>query len=139
MRPKNKLSLLALVVAMAMVVPAFSVVYAFQENDTTTDVRIYFNGQDGEEDLGALRVKGMYDSFAIAKLTDREIGVLKSKGYVVIGEPGLHTIALNGYVFDTRSGEPEIAEELKITNDSAEQFDFQYSFLVELLPNCQIL
>lgn len=112
MRPKNKLSLLALFAAMAMIIPAFSAFHWM--GSARSDVRIDFNGQDAREDLERLEISGWYENFAIASLTDREIDVLESKGYRVESEPDLHTIALNGYVFDTRAEEPSFAGELRI-------------------------
>ncbi len=112
MRPKIKLSLLALFVAVAMIVPALSVINWLGSG--RTDVRIDFNGHYDENDLRGVRVKALYDSFAIATLTDREIKSLESRGYNVEHEPDLHTIALNGYVFDTRDGEPSLAKDLRI-------------------------
>jgi hypothetical protein len=107
--------MLALFVAIAMVVPAFSAVYVFVlDSSERSDYRIYFNGQDGQGDLTSFRVKSLYDSFAIGALTDNERSALESRGYVVEKEPFLHTIALNGFSFDTRRGEPEISEDLMI-------------------------
>ena len=106
--------MLALLVVIAMIVPAFSAVYAFvQDNSERNDYRIYFSGQDGQKGLNGFRLASLYDTFAIGRLTEREKGVLESRGYLVEKEPGLHMIGLNGYEFDTRDGEPKISEELR--------------------------
>jgi hypothetical protein len=98
-----------------MIVPAFTAVYAFViDNSERNDYRIYFNGQDGDLGLNSFKVVSMYDTFAIGRLTEKERGALESRGYIVMKEPRLHTIGLNGYEFDTRDGEPKISEDLMI-------------------------
>jgi hypothetical protein len=117
MRPDKRLlvSSIALFVTLAMIAPVFSVM-----NDPRalgaerSDVRIYFNGQENTRALEHLQITERYDAFAIARITEKQRGVLESQGYFVVEEPFLHTIALNGYVFDTRDGEPPIAESLRM-------------------------
>ncbi|UCD91949.1 MAG: S8 family serine peptidase, partial [Methanobacteriota archaeon] len=97
-----------------MTVPTIWALSSSETPDEMSDVRIYFSGRSDREALNGLAIKEMYDGFAIAQVTERQKRILELSGYVVEDEPFLHTIALNGYVFDTRFGEPFIDEELKL-------------------------
>ncbi|MFQ6060781.1 MAG: hypothetical protein ACE5KV_05765, partial [Thermoplasmata archaeon] len=117
MRPSRKIlgSIIALFIAVIMILPGFSILNAFSNSTAErSEVTIYFGRENSNKALRNLQVKEWYDSFAIAEITEKQRDLLESKGYIIEDEPFLHTIALNGYVFDTREGEPPISENLRI-------------------------
>ncbi|MFQ5883860.1 MAG: S8 family serine peptidase [Thermoplasmata archaeon] len=117
MRPKRRalVKIISLSVVFALTVPAIWAVYSSSEmNEEMNDVRIYFSGRSDSEALRNLAIKELYDGFAIAQVTERQRRILESVGYLVENEPFLHTIALNGHIFDTRFGEPSLDESLRM-------------------------
>ncbi|UCD91996.1 MAG: S8 family serine peptidase [Methanobacteriota archaeon] len=83
--------------------------------------------EDSEEESGIYSVYGpsrnlvsdddvieSYESFVLTQLTDSEVSELRQKGIGVIRENRLSTIALDGFIFDTTEGAPEVPELLQV-------------------------
>jgi hypothetical protein len=87
----------------------------------TAPVRIFVNGAD---DVQLLEDQGVdivepYESFVIAKVDTNQLRKLEYRGFMVIPEIALHTVAIEGFTIDTREVEPELPLGLHI--DSYEE------------------
>jgi hypothetical protein len=87
----------------------------------TAPVRIFVNNAN---DVELLEEQGVdiveaYTGFVIAKIDARQLRQLGYRGFSVIPEVTLHTIAMDGYTIDTNEGEPAIPSELYL--DSYEE------------------
>ena len=82
----------------------------------TAPVRIFVNNANEVqflEDQGVDIVEP-YTGFVIAKLDTTQLRGLEHRGFTVIPEITLHTVAMEGFEIDTREGEPALPSELFI-------------------------
>jgi hypothetical protein len=82
----------------------------------TGPVRIFV---DSSDDVQFLRDQGLdivepYSGFVIANVDARQVRQLEYRGFMVIPEIALHTVAMDGFTIDTREGEPALDSNLRI-------------------------
>ncbi len=97
------------------------------EKDTYT---VYAASPDSKDLLGEIDLIESYESFVVARLTSSEVYDLKQKGLDVVREHTLSTIALDGFVFDTTEGAPEVPEFLQV---GELQSGTIYSYLLQFI------
>jgi hypothetical protein len=81
---------------------------------------IYVDSQERGDPLENLDVIETYDSFVLARLTDYEANKLRNRNIDVVEEPNLSTLAIDGFVFDTRDGPPKVPGYLQVPEPSRE-------------------
>jgi len=129
---RNILRVLTLVLVFAILIPSASMIGDERSEDEAIAARVMFPGP-GSTSLDYAdyveRVIAPYDGFVMAELNQKQRDYLESQGAIVIREANLRTIGIDGYVFDTRFGEPLIKDALR----AKPRAGYETSYLVQFV------
>jgi hypothetical protein len=115
---------LAVIVVLAMVIPASLALIRAYETTPTSDVTEYVridikNAGDVAFLSTKMDIVATYDSYIVAKAT-KTVQASLSKGYAVESLPEMTKFKFGQYAFDTTLGSPAFTEELKTYSDVTE-------------------
>jgi len=129
---KGTFRILAIAVVFAMLIPSVSMVGMDRSEDEVVIARVMFPGSSPSEMNYAdyvERVIAPYEGFIMAELSQKQIDHLEARGATVIVEKNLFSIGIDGYTFDTRSGEPKIKEALGYTPRTGTEGSYLVQFV----------
>jgi hypothetical protein len=102
-----------------LVLSTFSIHADYFKLEEEKKVFTIYVGSNGRGDiLEDANVIETYDSFVLARLTDFEANRFRNRNIGVVEEPDLSTLAIDGFVFDTRDGPPEVPGYLQVPEPS---------------------